>query len=99
MIWNKVDTPQLDPWESPPLERTLLVDGLYGSNIPLRFAQNYDLDKWGVDSVDQQILLAGPDHPDYWETWEVVLETARFEQDKKEYRLYQNYDLFAEPND
>lgn len=99
MPWNSTTTRQLDPWESPALEpeRTLLVDGLYGTNVPLRFANNHDLDQWGVDQVDQQILLAGPEHPDYWETWDTVLDTASFEQDGKTYRLYQdNDDLFAE---
>lgn len=74
----------------------VLVDGLYGINVPLRFAQNYDLNQWGISQENQQILLDGHDHPEYWEVWNEVLETARFEKNGKEFRLYQDDDLVVE---
>lgn len=46
----------------------LVVDGSRGIYIPQFFAEHYP--EWCTG--EEEILLAGPDHPDYWEAWEDV---------------------------
>ncbi len=53
----------------------------------------------GVSSDQKEILLAGPDHQDYWDTWNTVLNNAYFIDPDTNMRwyLYQgdSGDLFA----
>ena len=68
-----------------------LVDGLYGHHVPQRFAAGYNMEQWGVKPEDAAILIAGPDHPEYDDTWDEVLRTAK----RNGYCLSQDGDLFA----
>ena len=47
----------------------LIVDGCHGIYIPQIFAQKFP--EW-LDDEEKAILLAGPEHDEYWETWEGV---------------------------
>jgi len=75
-----------------------LIEDSVGIYIPQRFAKNFDMDVWHVEDADARILLAGPDHVLYWDTWDSVLSNAYCTQDLKIWRLYQDSDLFAVPD-
>ena len=46
-----------------------IIDGNQGQYIPQIFAERFP--EW-LDDEDKVILLAGPDHADYWEVWNDV---------------------------
>lgn len=73
------------------LSTQCLVDGLYGHYVPQRFAVSYNMELWNVKQEDATILIAGPDHPEYDDTWEEVLKTANC----CGWILSQDGDLFA----
>ena len=72
-------------------ETACLVDGCSGQYVPQRFAVCYNMDQWNVKPEDAEILIAGPDHPEYDETWDEVLKTAKCNG----WALSQDGDLFA----
>ena len=43
-----------------------VVDGHHGQYVPKFFAENYSS---CMDGSERDTLLAGPDHPDYWDVW------------------------------
>tara|TARA_R110000851_G_scaffold194288_1_gene345096 strand:+ start:162 stop:944 length:783 start_codon:yes stop_codon:yes gene_type:complete len=48
-----------------------------GIYIPQHFAESHMPQKWeGYNDEDITILLAGPDHEQYWEAWDSVLNDA-----------------------
>lgn len=58
--------------------------------IPQEFARRASLTFWrGVEQEDLDILKDGPEHAFYWETWEMIVEYARWtsEADGTEWRL------------
>ena len=71
-----------------------LLDGHRGIYIPQNFAENHG-EAWGVSEEDRSILLAGPDHEFYWDTWSDVLDTATLQYNGKTWHLHQDSDLFA----
>lgn len=72
-------------------EMHCLVDGLHGHYVPQRFAINYNLEQWNVKQEDIDVLISGPEHPDFDETWENVLKYAKC----NDFCLSQDGDLFA----
>lgn len=73
-----------------------LVDGAHGSYVPQVFAETCTPSAWGVTGADVETLLAGPDHPDYWEVWDDVLLYAQYPADDgRTFTLHQDGDLFA----
>ena len=76
----------------------LLVDNHHGIYIPQVFAKRYNMEAWHVDEEDAEILKAGPEHDDYWETWDSVMSSAYYlDDDGNEYCLTNGEcgDLFA----
>lgn len=81
-------------------DRVCLVDSAYGVYVPQVFAENYDLSDWGISAEDAAILLSGPDHRWYWETWDMVLCDAHCtDENGRVWRLEQDGDLFAWADD
>lgn len=79
-----------------PLE--LLLDGNRGIYIPQEFAKqcNPANTYWCYSLEDEAILQEGPDHEMYWETWEDVLNNARYDDGNGNvYTLEQGDDLWA----
>ena len=73
-----------------------LVNGAHGIYVPQAFVEAYTHNVWGIADADAEILRAGPDHELYWETWDSVLQSARYTSDDgRIYSLYQDGDLFA----
>lgn len=76
-------------------ELIIYADASRGIYIPQFFAES-SVDDWTIEAADREILLAGPEHPLYWDVWSDVLEYASFvDSDGREWRLYQDGDLFA----
>ena len=74
----------------------LILSDSRGIYIPKGFAEGCYPEKWGVSQEDIDILLAGPDHEHYWETWDRVLQNAeRKMDDGRTFRLYQDGDCWA----
>ena len=73
-----------------------LVDSAHGVYVPQVFAEMAAAGKWeGIDPEDLAIIEAGPYHPDYWEAWTYILDSASATIDGLEYRLHQDGDLWA----
>lgn len=81
--------------EDSPSCRELLVDGSHGIYVPRAFATNFNMSDWGVDVDTVTILLAGPDHADYWEAWSDVEGRTEATFDGKRWVLEQDGDLWA----
>jgi len=79
----------------------LYASDRHGIYIPQYFAESVDRDKLsGVSDEDMDILLAGPDHEHYWDTWDVVEQNAILtDSDGTTYGLYQDGDLWLVPTD
>lgn len=75
-----------------------LIDANRGIYIPKIFAQRYT--QYCVNGICQEqidILLSGPDHDEYWNAWEEVVNEVEFLFDGTLCTLYENNDLFAVP--
>ena len=57
----------------------LIADNHWGTYIPQYVAESGILAAGGIDAESVEILLSGPDHEWYWETWESVLNNFRTE--------------------
>ena len=53
------------------------------------------IEKWGIEHKDAEILVAGPEHDLYWETWDDVMGYAECTVDGDKYILQQDGDLWA----
>lgn len=72
-----------------------IVDSSYGIYGPQYFATHYG-HAWGLSHDDRGVLKSGPDHSEYWETWESVLDSATMTDSAgNEWRLYADSDIFA----
>jgi hypothetical protein len=73
-----------------------LIDSNRGIYIPQQFAKN-----WGDESTmtreQEQVLLYGPNHDDYWDVWDEVVDTVKFVFDGTTCTLWEDGDLFAVP--
>lgn len=65
-----------------------VVDGHYGVYIPQTFAERYP--EW-LDDEEREILLAGPEHEDYWDVWD---EVTSWEFEDKSLYLGESGDVF-----
>ena len=68
------------------------VDNRHGIYVPQIWAKRFGEIAKGVSKEDIDILLAGPEHEHYWETWDDVLENARV--NSATFYLSENGDVF-----
>ena len=74
----------------------LLLDESRGIYLPQGFVKCFDASEWGVDFEDADVLEEGPDHPDYWEVWDTILETASYtDEEGHKWTLWHDGYLFA----
>ena len=84
--------------ELPENKQFVLIDGNKGIYIPRVFAQRYgQYCVKGLNEEDLEILLAGPDHMEYFEVWDDVVYQVQFLFDGKLCELSEDGDLFAVP--
>ncbi len=77
------------------MNRVLLIDGFWGTNLPATFFDIFDLPSWGLDTNDY-LALRDADTPDYWDAWDEVMQHAVYvDKDGVRWRLEQDGDLFA----
>ncbi len=82
-------------------EKLLWLQESRGLYIPQDFANMFS-DRsavHGVSDEDWAILAAGPDHADYWEAWDEVLNNASITGNGIVYTLFQDGDLWLIPED
>lgn len=74
----------------------ILVSDTHGIGVPQQFIRCCCAVEWHVEPRDAAVLSAGPEHEDYWEVWNEVLDSAYYEHpDGYRYTLHQDGDLFA----
>lgn len=79
----------------------LIIDGCRGIHIPWHFAQYYAPYWRGITAEQLGILESGPDHGDYWDVWNQVLDSALLRiasNGEEDWSLYHDGDLWAIPN-
>ena len=59
-----------------------IVDGGWGVYVPKMVAEYGWLSEGGINKEDIKILLEGPDHEWYWETWDIVLNNFKTQDGK-----------------
>ena len=75
-----------------------IIDSNRGIYIPQQFARNWsDSVQSGMDEEQKTILLAGPQHSQYWDVWEEIVNEVVFLFDGQKCSLYEDGDLFAVP--
>ena len=76
---------------------SLYADSQRGVYIPKEFAETYNRSLWqGIDKDDIDVLCAGPEHEQYWDAWDNVLNNAKVVgDDGYTYILYQDGDLWV----
>lgn len=74
----------------------ILLSDSRGVYIPQNFVEIFDAEDWGIKDEDRDVLLAGPDHEHYWETWDSVTVSASYtDKNGNIWYLWQDGDLFA----
>lgn len=74
----------------------LLLNSARGTYIPRDFVEQFDLTKWKNIDAEDVAILHDPDHPDYWEAWDNVLQYATHtDAEGFEWHLWQDGDLWA----
>lgn len=74
----------------------LLLDSARGIYIPRDFVEEFDLTKWKNIDPDDVAILHDPDHPDYWDAWDNVLQYATHTDEQgNKWHLWQDGDLWV----
>ena len=55
-----------------------IISGQWGIFAPQFFARKFPTELWGLSEEDTDILLSGPGHPMYFETWAETVEYSKF---------------------
>lgn len=79
-----------------------LLDGARGICLPQHFAEMIDTKQWSLQaySADLDMLRKGPDHEEYWEAWDTVLNAAEYTDSNGDtWTLWQDGDLLAVRSD
>jgi len=74
-------------------DRVCIVDGSHGVYVPQRYAILASSPDMATDE-QREVLLAGPDHADYWDVWDEVLEQVRVTRGGNEWILEHDGDVF-----
>ena len=75
----------------------LLLSDSHGIYIPKLWADELseeEAEEHGVSWQDVLDCQSGPDNELYWEAWQSILDSARWEEDGEEWNLHQNGDLW-----
>lgn len=70
-----------------------IVDSAYGVYIPQLFAEKANDLEFNLPEDTRSILLEGPDHPEYWEAWDEVLN-MEWKTGRDIYSLHHDMDLY-----
>lgn len=81
----------------PDTDCEVLLSDSHGIYIPKLWADELseeEAESFGVSWQDVLDCQAGPDCELYWEAWQSILDSARWEEDGVEWNLHQNGDLW-----
>lgn len=81
------DKSNYKPYLNPDTDVLCAVDGARGQYAPQAFAQLYG-EQSTMSADDKQILLTGPEHEYYWETWNTVLDNVTVTCNDVTYNIY-----------
>lgn len=76
----------------------IMADSHHGVYIPKLFAEALEGEDnfKGISQEQLDILLQGPEHEWYWETWDEILNNGEIiDENKSVWRLHHDGDLFA----
>ena len=76
----------------------LMVSDHHGQYVPQQFLRYIEgVAGWkNIKDEDRSILETGPEHEQYWDAWDKVLDQAQFLADNGDvYTLWQDGDLWA----
>ena len=77
----------------PTFERICIVDGVHGIYVPQRYAVLASSPDMASDE-QRDILLAGPEHPDYWDVWDELVTNLRVSRGGSDWHLEHDSDVF-----
>jgi hypothetical protein len=77
----------MNTFETP--DRILVVDGVHGIYVPQRYAVLASSDDMATDQ-QREILLEGPEHPDYWDVWDEILTNLKVKRGRYDWYLEQD---------
>lgn len=86
-LFDMEDKDDYTPILNPDTDVLYAVDGAHGQYAPQVFAQLYG-EQSTMSADDKQILLTGPEHEYYWETWDTVLENVTVTCNDVTYNIY-----------
>lgn len=87
VLQSLFDMEDKDDYLNPDTDVLCAVDGVHGQYAPQAFAQLYG-EQSTMSADDKQILLTGPEHEYYWETWDTVLENVTVTCNDVTYNIY-----------
>lgn len=72
----------------------LLLDSSRGQYIPRDFVKSFDLEKF--QCIDQQAIedCQNPENEYYWESWQNILDRAKYIEDGRTFTLHQDDNLW-----
>ena len=74
----------------------VLLGDFRGHYIPRDFIANFDIKEWGIDPESWEAnVCADPEHENYWDAWDQILNNARYEHDGNIWVLHHDGDLLA----
>lgn len=86
-LFDMEDKDDYKPILNPDTDIFYAVDGAHGQYVPQIFAQFYG-EQSTMSADDKQILLTGPEHEYYWETWVTVLDNVTVTCNDVTYNIY-----------
>jgi len=75
----------------------LLLGECRGVYIPQHFVEDFNLYEFNIEpeSWAVEICKEGPEHEDYWDAWQDILDNAKHQDNEGHtWRLHQDGDLF-----
>lgn len=87
VLQSLFDMEDKDDYLNPDTDVLCAVGGVHGQYAPQAFAQLYG-EQSTMSADDKQILLTGPEHEYYWETWDTVLENVTVTCNDVTYNIY-----------
>lgn len=77
----------------------LLIDSAAGIYIPQKFAETLRPEFKRNLEEEFRICLQGPEHPEYWDAWEHILQNFTFDMGDNTWILREDGDLWLERRD
>lgn len=95
METKKVRRKKMDSHTDLSETRYLMIDEVWGVNIPARFYENFEFKEWGLNH-DDYVNLADQYQENYWEAWEdLLVKATHVDEHGKIWQLEESEGLWA----